>query len=1039
MATKEFEKVFTKVQTTSACHQKCVIVLTDIYKKTPREEFMQLFLKFLQLVVRQNIDNGQYTKRVLNFVSMFCADLTKKEQKENQTHEFLTPIIEKTIEWSVTNVYDIRYNSCYFIAMVLQDIGEEVQLEVNLIDEIQRVMLERMQENKIPIRLAAMSALVRLQDPHNFECPVIQAYLRALLSGSAQIRKEATERIAPNVMTLSKIRDRVRDTDVGVRAMAFHRCADIGPLNFRIVDKHLILLCGFKETNEKVKKTFSEYLLPKWLTGYKGDFLKFLEALKLIADEEDISKMTYLSRELIRVFYNQNPIDDLIKALPINEEKLINVEHLTNNVTLFWNILTNLLRESDEMDRYLNEILPEMTPFCHYLDRVITAKSAEQMDEWKFFEYQFDLLNLFEIAEKYDFSDEVGRRTMHSLTLKILQNNNFTLKLTKKLVAIAHKCSSNLEFFTHDMCQVISELQEPVVDEPLSLDKQRERDFKTAELRVKLNILKERQNEAINERNYQKAQELEQKLADVSNQLEKLQTQLDVEKVRVQKTDNETLCRCLDVLSSVLELPAVSKLTPSLITCRDQFLVPLIMNQGAEPHWRVLKCLALFSVIDKATAVDYAKIICIPIVTYRTVQINASVLTQSICSVTDLISLYGVEIIGQEEETINTTVDQTARRKLYTNDNEESMNTTNAKIDKITMSYIFEIYLDMLDDERDEIRHKAILAIAALVKQSFPVTASLLSRILLKWYSPLTEKHDSRLQIYLGYFIEQYTRFKTCGEVMKEAIVPTLTSLLRAPRTSPLADVDIDNVLNFFSEMMNIHLQNDDLRILALDLCMKILENVTDRIVPFLAKLLYNLELERTNVACKTELIERGEMLLENLSDKQPRKNIEKLVSKLKQSCVIQTNTTVNTTEQMSESQILEETNNTGNEQTCNVLQEVSINEQDIIKGPQQVKRRKSRSNKNCVVVLEKLNLSRINQNRCNETTLHTIIETSMEMDIDNHLTIETPTTNSSNSSKISSRMSKIVITETSDSDTESEVPQRRSSRCRKKRIVPSV
>lgn len=79
--------------------------------QTPREEFMQLFLKFLQLVVRQNIDNGQYTKRVLNFVSMFCADLTKKEQKENQTHEFLTPIIEKTIEVfsyyfpTVTNFY----------------------------------------------------------------------------------------------------------------------------------------------------------------------------------------------------------------------------------------------------------------------------------------------------------------------------------------------------------------------------------------------------------------------------------------------------------------------------------------------------------------------------------------------------------------------------------------------------------------------------------------------------------------------------------------------------------------------------------------------------------------------------------------------------------------------------------------------------------------------------------------------------------------------------------------------------------------------
>jgi hypothetical protein len=40
--------------------------------------------------------------------------------------------------------------------------------------------------------------------------------------------------------------------------------------------------------------------------------------------------------------------------------------------------------------------------------RVIKTKASEKMDEWKFFEYQFDLLNLFEIAENYDFSDEVS-------------------------------------------------------------------------------------------------------------------------------------------------------------------------------------------------------------------------------------------------------------------------------------------------------------------------------------------------------------------------------------------------------------------------------------------------------------------------------------------------------------------------------------------------------------------------------------------------------------------------------------------------------
>lgn len=67
---------------------------------------------------------------------------------------------------------------------------------------------------------------------------------------------------------------------------------------------------------------------------------------------------------------------------------------------------------------------------------------------------------------------------MQSLATTVLQNNNFTIKLTKKLVSVAQKCSSNIEFFTCDMCQLISDVREPLVEEPMSQNHQRERDFK---------------------------------------------------------------------------------------------------------------------------------------------------------------------------------------------------------------------------------------------------------------------------------------------------------------------------------------------------------------------------------------------------------------------------------------------------------------------------------------------------------------------------------------------------------------------------------
>ncbi|EFA02258.2 Condensin complex subunit 3-like Protein [Tribolium castaneum] len=995
-------EILNKTQHTTSGHQAHIIRLTELYKNTPHE-FVPLFLKWLQFTIQR--PSNIFVTRVLTFLSGFCAEITKIETKESGTNHFLTTIMSQVLKCSCLDDYNLRYNSCYFISRVLQDIGGDVQLEVELIDEIQDALLERMQENNVLIRLSTMSALIRLQDPGNPECPVVEAFSDALCSGSVNVRKEAVTHIAPTRQTVDKLKDRVRDVDPHVRQTAFRRCGEIGAPYFRIVDRHMILTCGFKETHPTVKNVFHNSLLPKWLNDYNSNYVRFIGALKLTADEEDVNNLIDLSKKLMEEFYNKHSIHDLLAQLPINADKLINTEDLSNEVTLYWNILVELLRDSKNMDEHLESIIPNLSPFCDYIGRVISTKSAEQTDEWKNLEYQFDLLNLFEIAENYDYSDEVGRRTMHSLTNKLLQSHRFTPKLTKKLVSLAHKCSSNVEFFINDMCQVISEIREPLTEQPLSQDQQREHAFQAARLRVRINILHEEQNEAIEKRDYEKAQFLENELTKCKNQLEEMQNQINVEKARVVKSDPDTLCRCLDILASVLSLDAVTKLTPSLVACKENFLEPLIKNPNPDIHWRIIKCLGLFSFVDKQTADVYAKIVSIPIATYRSVEIrNIAALVQSMMATTDLVTKYGIEIISGEDlsDSASTSDQDSQKRKLYLADNDKQVS---CKIDKITLPYLLEIFLDFLDDESDEIRYQAVQLLAILV-QRFPLTPNVLSRILLKWFNPLTGKFDSRLQIALSWIINELNGNKQFDEIVKESIVPTLTTIIKAPRTSPLVDIDTDNVIKFFAEIMNTTVSKSIRKNLAIDVCIKIAENRKDRIVPLLIKLLNLLELSQEEDL--EEVIQRTEALLEALEDKVLQRLLRKFIDKY---------------------QKLNNENNNGNEiQEPNASREISPTSEDNNPEVSRITRQKKRVSKECRVLLEKLNLS----TPANETTLHTIYEASMEMEVDNSLNIETPTTSSKSSS---GRSSTLVVSATSESD-DREVVRRQSTRRRKRRKI---
>lgn len=50
-------------------------------------------------------------------------------------------------------------------------------------------------------------------------------------------------------------------------------------------------------------------------------------------------------------------------------------------------------------------------------------------------------------------------------------------------------------------------------------------------------------------------------------------------------------------------------------------------------------------------------------------------------------------------------------------------------------------------------------------------------------------------------FVEYMTEVPSSLEVIEQAYIPTIQAVLEAPRNSPLADVDIDLIIRFMSQI----------------------------------------------------------------------------------------------------------------------------------------------------------------------------------------------------------------------------------------------
>lgn len=481
-------------------------------------------------------------------------------------------------------------------------------------------MLLRIFDNKSHIREQAVLALVRLQDTHSNDCPVVKTFLNAIVDSSAKVRKAVIKNIVVNMTTMPKIIERTRDSDGEVREAAIYRCSD-HPEYIRVAEKQTLLCHGFQEQNTEAKKVFTEVLLEKWLNHYDSDILKFLRGIKLDADLNDFKKSMQLFEKVLDVFFQTVPFQDLRALLLLNEDKCIPLSKLTIENVIYWRCLREFIVNSDmpEKDEMLEELFPGLSTFCNYIQEY-QKKLSTLKDIWDKMEFEQILHELFYMLSEYDFSDEVGRQLLIKLlgdTFRL--NYNFENNVHMELVNMWYKLEKNCIKVCEAGMEVINNIREVEVEVPKVLNKEKEEElnFQLAQLRFKLNEIEQELDDAISQQNWNLASSVQQKMNEHKELISKLESnKAESEATQTVKeiaSDPEIIARCLDIIIALLSYPALRKMNPVMLTLKHEFVDKYSEERNTEIYMRVFKCQVLLSILDMDMAKNYLKNIITPV------------------------------------------------------------------------------------------------------------------------------------------------------------------------------------------------------------------------------------------------------------------------------------------------------------------------------------------------------------------------------------------------------------------------------------------
>lgn len=898
----DIKEAFQRAQKAHCNKAKLVASLKSRYNKLEDKTLFHVefvhYLKYAMIVYKREPCVENVIEFVAKFASSFQSSPKPEEEQEDDEdeededdHPFLSYIFNFLLESHKANSHAVRFRVCQLINKLLGSMAENAQIDDDLFDRIHQAMLIRVTDKFPNVRIQAALAMTRLQQPSDPDCPTIDAYMLIIDNDSnAEVRRAVLSCIAMSPSTLPKVLKRTRDIKENVRKLAFQVLAEKVHIKALTIAQRVSLLQqGLHDTSEAVREVVCSRLLPAWLLRLDGNVIELLHRL----DVENCAETALVT--LKAIFDGMAPEDLLKTRLQCNDRKLIPEESLSCEKMLYWRALCEFIKsKGDDGEEMLEQVLPDAATYANYLSEYLKAMpvlSEEQRADF----YQLELVmtkefisqQLIHLIACLDTNEEGSRKQVLAVLQEMLSlpNTPFSLVslLTEKLLALIPDDQRRIQC----VAEIISDVREPIMEASHVVEENltRRQQVQLAEVKVHIMEAKQVLEDCISAQDFTRAAELKNSITELENHRNEILQEIGQcskpadKETRTEKNDPETLLRCLAMCAELLkQMNIKSRIGPTISALMSSLILPCIANAHPAVRNMAVVCLGTCALHSMELANTHM-VLLLQIAQLDEVRIRISALR----AIIDLLLMFGFQLLSDTAGLQSAPPSQSPDRQEEDAPAEDKVETQDSAQSTLVMLSEF------LDSEVADLRTEAAEGIAKLMYTGRLASAKMFSRLVLLWYNPVTED-DTRLRHCLGVFFQLYAReSRAHQEVIEESFLQTVRTLLNAPVTSPLAEVDINNVLELFVELtrpntlMKPSTNAEEVCVhdfLAVRMCGEMIKDPTAPEVRLYAKTLSNLELSKDGTV-KEDLQTLLQELLQVVKDRVCLRALEKMVIQL--------------------------------------------------------------------------------------------------------------------------------------------------------------
>ncbi|SMN19714.1 similar to Saccharomyces cerevisiae YDR325W YCG1 Subunit of the condensin complex [Maudiozyma saulgeensis] len=727
--------VFQQAQETYAGHRKHVAVLKKIQSKATAQGYSDAFNYWFNKLVTSVLPLKKSEiigDRIVKLIAAFVASLDKENElisnkrkneelddnlseKEKITTKFIDGFIRHILRGVESKDKNVRFRVMQLLVVIMDNIGE---IDVNLYNLLMWSLKKRIYDKEPIVRIQAVFCLTKLQsddedydqdmDEESGETKATDTLMHLIQNDpSAEVRRATMLNIINNENTRAHILERARDINPINRRLVYSRVLKLmgkrcfTDLNPRILDQ--LMEWGLEDREEPVRKACQRLMANHWVNLFNGDLIELLENLDVVNSKSAVTMMESL--------FSLKP--EILSQIKLTEEiwNKLTVEFVFLFRCFFiYSLENNLIEDVDGS-------FPEASRLANYLNVYISKRFLEENEDLSSLDkthLEFIIEQLLITAHRYDYSDEIGRRSM----LTVIRNMLNITDLSDSLIKSGHEVLKVLSINEKDFISMAIEIINDIRDDDIENQEQEETEERAKKAKSKDQSSKN--GDDIGGNDYSNDDVDNNPITSFHSAVENLvngnepvneDALSNIQPEREARPQAILLCltRACYMLELVTENVSGNILITSLI---DTLITPAVRNSESTIRELGVKCLGLCCLLDLQLSIGSMYILgmCIS-------KGNASLKYIALQVIVDIFSVHGTAVVDGE-----------------------------GKVDSISIHKIF--YKVLKNDEHKDCQVIAAEGLCKLYLADIFTDDDLFEALILSYFSPVNSANEALVQAF---------------------------------------------------------------------------------------------------------------------------------------------------------------------------------------------------------------------------------------------------------------------------------------------------